>query len=169
VGRHRAPLPEGTAPPRAPIALGAGALVVVLVLLVGVFIAVRGSGDQDTVTARPSATPSSKKPSAPTSSTPPSGAATPTDPPSATAPAAPRPRTLKLKMTGASYVTVRLANGRGRILVSRLFHKGQQKTFDQKQLHVLLGNSAAVQVTINGKPRKAGRKGQVATFTARRK
>jgi cytoskeletal protein RodZ len=159
-------VPEGTSTlPRAPIAIGAGALLVVLVLLTSVFVAMRGGGD-DTVTARPSAQKSSTAASSP---------ATPTGSASATAPTAAasapattkRPPTLNLMMAGTSFVTVRLPNGS--TVVSKLYRKGQHKSFDQKELRVLLGNSAAVQVTVNGKLRKPGRKGQVATFTARRK
>jgi hypothetical protein len=74
---------------------------------------------------------------------------------------------LTLRLTGTSYVTVRQANGR--TLTSKIYRKGQRKTFDQKYLRVIIGNAAAVQVTVNGKPREAGRKGEVETFTARRK
>jgi cytoskeletal protein RodZ len=159
-------LPEGTAPPRSPVAIGAAALLVVLALLVGVFVATRGGGD-DGVTARPSASTSSKAASS---------KATPTESVSATATAAEtkapdvsakRPPTLNLTLTGPSFVTVRLPNGR--TVVSRLFRKGEHRSFDQKELRVLLGNSSAVQVSVNGKPRKPGRKGQVDTFTVRRK
>ncbi|MDQ1619127.1 MAG: hypothetical protein QOE19_1696 [Actinomycetota bacterium] len=173
MGRHRAPPDEHDEPLRAPLVVGAAALVVVLALLVVIFVTTRGDGDDGVTTRQTSAsnTPATSTP-APSPST---GATTsPAAKPSATAstatpppPKTKRPPTLTLRMTGTSYVTVRQANGR--TLTSKIYRKGQRKTFDQKYLRVIIGNAAAVHVTVNGKPREAGRKGEVETFTARRK
>jgi cytoskeletal protein RodZ len=165
VGRHRAPSSESAALPRAPIAIAAAAVAVVLALFVGVFVATRGGGDDGVTAQSTTATRTSQPPSA--TSPAPSASSSATASASASAPATVRPPTLMLTMTGASYVSVRTPNGR--TLAAQLFHKGAQKRFDQKELRVTIGNSAAVRVSINGKARKPGRRGQVETFTVRRK
>lgn len=53
--------------------------------------------------------------------------------------------------------------------MSRLFSKGQQRSFDQKVLEVVNGRPTAVDFTVNGKPRKPGPADQPETFTVRRR
>jgi hypothetical protein len=139
-------------------------LLSAVVLLVAASIAAGGGGGDDPVTARtlPSGRPSSSE-SAAAGSAPAVPSAGTSTTPTTTA----RPPTLELRLTGASYIEVRLANGRP--LLARLMKKGQHRTFDQKVLRVTVGNAAAVRVTVNGKARKPGRRGQVVSFVARRK
>ncbi|MGZ4592356.1 MAG: DUF4115 domain-containing protein [Actinomycetes bacterium] len=166
MGRHRAPSTESTALPRSLLAVGGAAVLVVLVLGVGIFAAMRGDGN-DTTTAgsqHPPASASAGTTTAAAASPSPSATASEASPsPTATK----RAPTLNLTMTGTSYVSVRLPNGRS--LVAKTFSKGQSKSFDEKALRVTIGNAAAVRVTVNGRLRAPGRRGQVVTFTARRK
>jgi Domain of unknown function (DUF4115) len=87
--------------------------------------------------------------------------------PSASASPTKRPLTLDLRLTGDSFVTVRAPGGH--LFLTKLLHKGDHRTFDEKTLVVVLGNAAAVDVRINGKLRPRGGRGQVAKFVAARK
>jgi hypothetical protein len=66
-----------------------------------------------------------------------------------------------------SYITVRVPGGR--TLVSKLFRKGQKRSFDQKVLEVVNGRPSAVRFTVNGKPRKPGPADEPETFVVRRR
>lgn len=145
------------------------AVAVVAVALVATYLLTRG-GDSTTTTVPPAETPtptatsSASSPSAAasesaTSSAPTSSAASPS--------ATERPPTLAFVVRRPSYITVRVPGGR--TLVSRLFRPGQKRSFDQKVLEVVNGRPAAVDFTVNGKPRKPGPADQPETFTVRRK
>lgn len=170
MGRHSAPQTgEPTFPRRAAVAVGAA----VLALAVGVSVvgALVGGNDDQPVTAREatgtSPPPGSGTGPATTTASATGSASAASTPASSSPPASARPATLDLRLTGTSFVTVRLASGR--TLVSRLMHKGDHKSYDQKELHVVLGNAAAVQVTVNGHRLKPGRSGQVRTLVATRR
>lgn len=145
-------------------------LLVIAIAVAAFYLVTRGD---ETTTATPQ---SSSSESSPADSSP-SGSATPTPSAtnSATSAAAPssspsktkRPPTLELRLSGDSYVSVQVAGGR--MLVSKLLHKGDHRSFNQKTLIVVLGNSAAVAARVNGKLLARGEKGQVKSFVARRK
>jgi hypothetical protein len=167
VGRHSAPHDApSTVGRRALLSGGAVAVAVVVV------VALAWSGllglNNSTTTAEPDPTPS-----AATSTAPPPAAASPASSPATTPAVTPsttaskRPPTVDLRLSGDSYVVVRVPGGR--TLVEKVLHKGVHRTFDQKTLLVVLGNSAAVEVRVNGKLLPRGGKGQVASFVATRK
>jgi len=175
VGRHSAPVPEGTVVDRRPLYLLATAAAVVLVLLVaGVAYGMTRGGDDGTTTATAgstaSRTPSSGSPSSSATASPsPTPSAATSTPPTTPSPTAtkkpPRPPTLRLRLVGTSYVRVRSG---GRTLLEQVLRKGQTRTFDQRSVTALIGNAAAVRATVNGKPRQPGRAGQIQTIVARR-
>ena len=70
-------------------------------------------------------------------------------------------------MRRAAFITVRVPGGR--TLVSRLFSRGQKRSFDQKVLEVVNGRPSAVDFTVNGKRRKPGPADEPETFTVRRR
>jgi hypothetical protein len=153
--------------------VAAAAALTLLVVVAGVAFAMSREGPVTTAASATSsatsappggtATTSAPASSAPASSAPASSAPASSAPASTTA--ARRPPTLRLELTGTSYVRVRVA---GRTLLATVLTKGQSRTFDQKALTVTVGNAAAVRATINGKLLRPGRTGQVLTFTARR-
>jgi hypothetical protein len=143
-----------------------GAIVVVLV---GGFFVVRqlGGGSNDGVSTAGSTPGSSLSPSTTPPTTP--SPTTTTPPPSPTATPSPtgKPATLAFTVVGSSsYITVRIPGGR--TLVSRLFHRGDKRSFDAKTLTVVNGRPSAVRFVVNGKPRKPGPSTQTEIFTVRR-
>jgi cytoskeletal protein RodZ len=178
VGRHSSPngAPR-TVPRRALLAGGA----VIAALAIAVIAVLAMSGDDGTTTAKRESPASSGSPSSPTptrststtatssASVSPSRSASPSPStsPSASASSTKRPLTLDLRLTGDSFVTVRAPGGH--LFLTKLLHKGDHRTFDEKTLVVVLGNAAAVEVRINGKLRPRGGRGQVAKFVAARK
>jgi hypothetical protein len=148
--------------------VAAAAALTLLVVVAGVAFAMSREGPVTTAASATSSATSAPPggtatTSAPASSAPASSAPASSAPASTTA--ARRPPTLRLELTGTSYVRVRVA---GRTLLATVLTKGQSRTFDQKALTVTVGNAAAVRATINGKLLRPGRTGQVLTFTARR-
>jgi hypothetical protein len=174
-GKHRTPAPEPTTTQtsRPLIAMVAAGVVVLLVLGLAAWWFTRD--DDGEVTAQSTSTVSATTPSA--TETTPSSTPTPTTTPTPTVsrpvtppPAKPtvRPHTLVVQVTrGHSYVTVRIPGGR--TLLSKDMKAGDRASFDQPRLQVVVGNSAVVRFTINGKVRAPGRVGQVETFTVVRK
>lgn len=172
VGSHR------TAPSRLPL-LGAVAAVVAAVSLSAV--AVVASRDDGVAVVARARTDPLKRASAEATATaetapgvatsapasPPATASASSSTPSTPSAASRPPPTLAVNLTGSSYVRVRLPSGG--VLLAGVLHKGQHRTFRQKELVVTVGNSAAVDVSINGHARRPGRRAQVETFTARRK
>jgi hypothetical protein len=148
--------------------VAAAAALTLLVVVAGVAFAMSREGPVTTAASATSSATSAPPggtatTSAPATSAPASSAPASSAPASTTA--ARRPPTLRLELTGTSYVRVRVA---GRTLLATVLTKGQSRTFDQKALTVTVGNAAAVRATINGKLLRPGRTGQVLTFTARR-
>ncbi|MDQ1626927.1 MAG: hypothetical protein QOI54_671 [Actinomycetota bacterium] len=148
--------------------MAAAAALTLLVVVAGVAFAMSREGPVTTAASATSSATSAPPggtatTSAPATSAPASSAPASSAPASTTA--ARRPPTLRLELTGTSYVRVRVA---GRTLLATVLTKGQSRTFDQKSLTVTVGNAAAVRATINGKLLRPGRTGQVLTFTARR-
>jgi cytoskeletal protein RodZ len=148
----------------------------VVVVLVGTYLLTRGGGD-DVTTATPktsrtatasasasASSPPGESPAAATDSPTPSETASPSE--SASPSSTERPPTLAFRVLRPSYITVRVPGGR--TLVSKVFRKGQSRTFDQKTLQVVNGRPSAVRFTVNGKPRKPGPPEQPETFTVRR-
>jgi hypothetical protein len=77
----------------------------------------------------------------------------------------PRPTdTLALRVTGsASYVQVVTWNDH--LLIRRILHHGQQLTYHQHGLRVVLGDAGAVRMSIAGRPaHRAGSPGEVLHF-----
>lgn len=169
MGRHSAPQTgEPSAPRRGLVAI----VVVMLALVAGVAVAaaVRNSDDGTTTTGQPAPASHSRTPDAmrqASTAAPSSSSSSVAESPTVSSTPAKRAPTLDLRLVGSSYVTVRLPGGR--TLISKLLHKGQHKVFDQRALEVVIGNAAAVRVTVNGKERKRGARGDVATFTVRRR
>ncbi len=141
----------------------------VALLLVAGYLLTRGGDDTTTATVPPAA---STTTAATTTSPPPS--TSPPASPSASATASPtepaatvRPPTLSFVVRRATFITVRVPGGR--TLVSRLFSRGQKRSFDQKVLEVVNGRPSAVDFTVNGKRRKPGPADEPETFTVRRR
>jgi hypothetical protein len=146
------------------------AAAVVAAALVGSWLLVRGGDDDPVTTAEREPVGSSRATStaAPaTASTPASASPTPTPSPSSSPARTKRPPTLSFVLLRDSYITVRVPGGR--TLVSKLFRKGQKRSFDQKVLEVVNGRPSAVRFTVNGKPRKPGPAAEPETFTVRRR
>lgn len=165
MGRHSEP---GTGAPAPDRGFWARAGVAGLaLLLVGGYLLTRG-GDDDVSTA-PGASPTADRPS-PSASATVAPSPSPSASPSAAAPSpskAERAPTLAFLVLRDSYITVRVPGGE--TLVSKIFHKGQQRRFDEKVLQVVNGRPAAVRFTVNGKPRKPGPADAPETFTVRRR
>jgi hypothetical protein len=177
VGRHTVP---GTGQPTPDQGFWARlAATVVVVALVSGWLLLRGGDDEPvttaednrrTMTQQSSTSPTPASPAATTTapattaaSPSPSASASTTAPPSTTG----RPPTLSFVLLRDSYITVRVPGGR--TLVSRLFKKGQERSFDQKVLEVVNGRPSAVRFTVNGKPRKPGPAAETETFVVRRR
>lgn len=168
MGRHTTP---GTGTPEPDrgfwVRLGAAAVVV---LLVGGWLVTRATGGDDgevgtaagdgtPTTSQSPATSSSPSPPAPTATS--SAVAAPS-----TAPAT-QPPTLAFTVRYPAYITIREPGGV--TLVSRLFKKGEHRSYTKKVLQVVNGRPDAVRFVVNGKPRKPGPSGQTEIFTVRRK
>lgn len=130
---------------------------------VGVVAAVVwGGGDPATTPARGPATSATALPlsAGPTSASPPvPSTATASDASSpATSPMAMGP-TLEIRAVGTSWVEVR--GPADRVLVARIFRKGDRATFSQSRVHVTIGDAGAVRLTANGMPVRDRRPGQV--------
>jgi hypothetical protein len=78
-----------------------------------------------------------------------------------------RPPTLRLEWLGTSYVRVRVGGGGGTVF-EKIGAKGTVRTFDQHSVTALIGNASEIRVVVNGKQRKPGAAGQIATIVARR-
>jgi len=158
------------------------AAVVVVILLAGVVVRLvggDGNGDADAAPADPASAAGSPSPAAsPRGSSPsssPSGTASASPSPTATASASPSPTaqpsrkprdapTLTLEVTrSTSYIEVRGPNGQ--VYVLDTFDAGFTRSWDDARLTVVLGNSAAVKVTVNGTVRPRGGEGEVERFT----
>lgn len=143
-------------------------------LLVGAFLLTRIGGEDagpaGTVGASTSSTstprPGSTSPG-PASSTAPPPPVSSTPPPSPSPTRTQKPPTLAFTVRYASYITVRVPGGR--VLVSRLFKKGDTAAFDAKVLEVTNGRPNAVRFVVNGKPHKPGPADRPETFTVRRR
>jgi cytoskeletal protein RodZ len=179
VGRHSAP--------GEPAGPSIGRVLLLTVLLAAVVVAgavylVGGQGDDVTTAADDSSgsSTSSGSPAASASSsasTTGSSASATASPPSSVAEGSPemsvqptkqkQAPTLRLELVGTSYVTVRVPGGR--TLTSRTYRKGAQLRYDRPRLEVVLGNAGAVQVFVNGRQRKRGDRGQVESFSVRRR
>jgi hypothetical protein len=149
-----------------------GAVLAALAIAVIAALVMHGGGD--TTTAKPASS-ASNSPSADgsgssSSATPAdssSSSATPAGSPSASPSPTKRPLTLDLRLTGDSYVMVRVPGGH--TFLDKVLHKGDHRSFAQRTLVVVLGNAAAVEVRVNGKLLPRGGRGQVASFVAKRK
>lgn len=141
-----------------------GAVAAVALLLVATYFLFRGDDDPVT-TARPTTTPTPPTSSAATD-TPPSETTTSAGPSSPSAKKAKRPPTLSFRLQRDSFITVRVPGGR--TLVSRLFEKGEKRSFDQKLLEVVNGRPSAVRFRVNGNLRKPGPAIRPETFVVRR-
>jgi hypothetical protein len=145
----------------------------VVVLLLGGWLATRFTGGDDgevgtaardgSPTTSPDAT-TPASPSAPAPSVTSSAVSAPS-----TTPATPatRPPTLAFTVRYPAYITIREPGGV--TLVSRLFKKGEHRSYDKKVLQVVNGRPDAVRFVVNGTPRKPGPSGQTEIFTVRRK
>ena len=167
MGRHTAP-GTGTPAPDTGFWVRLGTALVAVALLL-TYVLLRG-GDDTQTTARPGGPQTSAPGRSPTASIP-APASESTSPASATASPSRtptrRPPTLRFEVRRASYITVRVPGGR--TLVSRLFTKGQRRSFDQRVLQVVNGRPAAVDFYVNGRLRKPGPATQVDVFTVRRR
>jgi len=168
VGRHSEPGTGAPAPDRG-FWVRAG-VVGLAVVLAGTYLLVRRGDDEDGIsnvhtrsTVSATVAPSTPPGSATTGSPTPSAASTS----SARASGAERAPTLAFRVLRDSYITVRVPGGT--TLVSKTFHKGQERTFDRAVLQVVNGRPSAVRFTVNGKPRDPGRADRVETFTVRRR
>jgi hypothetical protein len=173
VGRHTVPGTGQPTPDRGFwVRLAASAVAAVLV---GGWLLLRGGDepvttaerDRRTMTAPSTAGPASTQPG----TTPAPASTSPSPTPTSSAPSSPepakRPPTLSFVLLRDSYITVRVPGGR--TLVSKLFRKGQKRSFDQKVLEVVNGRPSAVRFTVNGKPRKPGKPTEPETFVVRRR
>lgn len=165
MGRHTAP---GTGKPEPDHGFWVRlAVVLIAVAVLATYVLIRGDDDPGTTTAT-SGDPATSTASSPPSTTPSTTApATTTPSPSPSPTSAEKPPTLAFKVLGPSYITVRVPGGR--VLVSRVFRKGEKRSFDQKRLQVVNGRPRAVRFTVNGKPRKPGPGDRPETFTVRRR
>ncbi|MGH8940505.1 MAG: DUF4115 domain-containing protein [Actinomycetes bacterium] len=142
----------------------------IALLLVVAYVLTRDDGDGVTTAGKAR---SSRSPSTPAAQSPTSAPATTTPTPSQSATTSPsgtatkHPPTLSFVVLRNSYITVRVPGGR--TLVSRVFRKGQRRTFDHKRLQVVNGRPSAVRFTVNGKPRKPGTPTEPETFTVGRR
>jgi hypothetical protein len=171
VGRHTTP---GTGTPEPDRGFWVRlAVAAVVVALVGGYVALRLTGDDDgtvgtagkpTASGSPATSAGSPAASSPPSGTSPSSAASASSP--APSPAR-RPPTLAFTVRYPAYITVRVPGGV--TLVSKLFRKGAHASYDKKVLQVVNGRPDAVRFVVNGKPRKPGPSGQTEVFTVRRK
>lgn len=174
VGRHTEPGTGAPTPDRG-FWVRAG-IVGVAVVLLGGYLLTRG-GD-DVTTATPKTSPSASQPTTPTTptaattsttttSSAPDGSPSPT--PSDTAPSSSTDRspTLAFRVLRPSYITVRVPGGE--TLVSKVFRKGQQRSFDRPVLQVVNGRPSAVRFTVNGTPREPGPAEVPERFTVRRR
>lgn len=160
MGRHTAP---GTGKPEPDHGFWVRlSVVVVALVIIGTYVLSRGD-DETTTTATPrgtaTATPSASPATAPNAT----GTAGPAPTPTGTG----RPPTLAFRVLGTSYITVRVPGGR--VLASRVFRRGEKRSFDQKVLQVVNGRPRAVRFTVNGRPRKPGPGDRPETFTVRRR
>jgi len=167
VGRHTAP-GTGTPAPDTGFWVRLGTALVVVALLL-TYVLLRG-GDDTRTTTRPGGQQMSAPPPSHAGSTP-APASESSSPAGTTASPSPRPTkrppTLRFEVRRASYITVRVPGGR--TLVSRLFTKGQRRSFDQKVLQVVNGRPSAVDFYVNGKLREPGPPTEVDVFTVRRR
>jgi uncharacterized protein DUF4115 len=133
----------------------AGGIVVAIALVVAVALALR-NGDTSTDRTPGARTSSTASPSPSTSPSTPAASATS----SAASPSmmAMGP-TLELRAVGVSWVEVRGPSDQ--VLVARTFQPGDSATFNQRRVHVTIGNAAAIRIKANGMPVKPGRPGQV--------
>ena len=129
--------------------------MVAIALVVAVALAPR-DGDTSTDRTPDARTSSTASPSPSTSPSTPAGSATS----SAASPSmmAMGP-TLELRAVGVSWVQVRGPSNQ--VLVARTFQPGDSATFNQRWVHVTVGNAAAMRIKANGMPVKPGRPGQV--------
>lgn len=167
MGRHTAPGTGAPAPDTGFWVWVGTALVAVALLLT--YVLLRGGDDQQT-TARPGGQQTSAGDRSPAAGTPGPGSESPSPAGTTRSPRpkpTTRPPTLRFEVRRASYITVRVPGGR--TLVSRLFTKGQRRSFDQKVLQVVNGRPGAVDFYVNGKLRKPGPATQVDVFTVRRR
>jgi hypothetical protein len=175
MGRHTQP-GTGAPTPDPGFWVRLSAAAVVLVLVLGWWLAARSGDNPVTTTGRDGAGgPSSSGAASPgpssgsTSSSPstsPSASPSPSSPTASAAPGKPSPL-LAFTVKRKSYITVRVPGGR--TLVSRLFQPGAKRTFDAKALQVVNGRPAAVRFVVNGKPREPGPADEPETFTVRRR
>lgn len=87
--------------------------------------------------------------------------------PASNAAARSRPPTLAIAVTGPRcYVSVRVPDGK--TLLNETLHHGETVRFDRPALEVTVGDPGAVQIKVNGKPRKPARRG-IDTFTVSRR
>jgi hypothetical protein len=183
VGRHSSPNSAPRAVPRRALVAGGAALAALAIAVIAV-LALQGGDDTTTAKSASSAsngtsadgsgssssatpTDSSSTSASTTASTSASTTASPAASRSASPSPTERPRTLDLRLTGDSYVMVRVPGGQ--TLLTKVLHKGDHRSFDQKSLVVVLGNAVAVEVRVNGKLLPRGGRGQVASFVAKRK
>lgn len=167
MGRHTAP-GTGTPAPDTGFWVRLGTALVVVALLL-TYVLLRG-GDDTQTTTRPGGQQMSAPAPSPAASTraPASESGSPASTTASPSPRpATRPPTLRFEVRRATYITVRVPGGR--TLVSRLFTKGQRRSFDQKVLQVVNGRPSAVDMYVNGKLRKPGPPTQVDVFTVRRR
>lgn len=164
MGRHRTP-GTGKPTPDTGFWVRAAAALVALVL-VSTYLLVRDDDAATTAAPGPTTRPADSAPPASATASP-SATPTPSPTPSATPATTKRPPTLQLRVLRRSYITVRVPGGR--TLVSRLFTKGEARSFDQKVLQVVNGRPSAVRFTVNGEPRKPGPADEPETFTVRRR
>jgi hypothetical protein len=169
VGRHTVPGSGRPAPDRGFWVRLAAA--VVAAALVGGWLLSRGGEDPVTTAQQDrsssAAASSTGTPAPDSSSAAPTTASSPTASVSASPSATERPPTLAFVLLRDSYITVRVPGGP--TLVSKLFRKGQKRSFDQKVLEVVNGRPSAVRFTVNGKPRKPGPAAEPETFVVRRR
>jgi hypothetical protein len=158
MGRHEAQH-LGLTGRRLQLTAAAAALVVALLVVAAVVRADRDSGTD------PAAHPATSRTALPLSAGTGSGSPTPSSSGSPTASPGMMAMgpTLELRAVGTSWVEVR--GPADRVLVARIFRKGDRATFNPSRVHLTIGNAAAVRVTANGMPVKRGRPGRVMLMT----
>lgn len=160
MGRHEAQ-PRRLTRRGLQVTAAAAALVVALLVAVAVTRAARDPG------TAPGAHRATSRTALPLSAGPGSSSPKPSSSasvsPTASTPMMAMGPTLALCAVGISWVEVR--GPADRVLVARIFRKGDRATFSQSRVHLTVGNAAAVQVTANGMPVTRGRPGRVLLMT----
>lgn len=140
---------------------GVAVLVVVALIVLGVFALIGSlSTEAPAPDGAPEALVSTEAPAPSAPSTPP--ASTSSAPPAAGA----APTLFVECRADTCPLFVRVSGGD--IVEDRDLSRGQQATYDQPRLDVVLGDASSMYVEVNGKPRDPGEPGERQSFTAER-